>query len=304
MIITDTYLQAVRPTDPARPPPTPIALHDHDDDHYDDVHVDDASDADDDDEDWEGDRDWMTPSELREWKAWKHWRSTNNEQDGNDWQWYEDGWRQSCKQEAHETKASKQKVGCVATKTEDDGGDTAANVENELRDEHEGCLVENEERDGEADEDKKDELGEEPDADQDGVVRTPAPWSSVKGHLANSSRPQRVPGTAWVHPQTGEKLWTCEQTGSTYAAGMGRGPKTRTRGTGSVERCREKWEARQKFGKGKNGKGWGHGGKASTKKEARVAKATVVWVPTRCQAQHVEHGEFVCTIYSKFTFMC
>jgi len=51
MIITDTYLQAVRPTDPARPPPTPIALHDHDDDHYDDVHVDDASDADDDDED-------------------------------------------------------------------------------------------------------------------------------------------------------------------------------------------------------------------------------------------------------------
>ena len=44
--------------------------------------------------------------------------------------------------------------------------------------------------------------------------------------------------------------------------------------------------------------------KASTKKEARVAKATVVWVPTRRQAQHVEHCEFVCTIYSKFTFMC
>ena len=272
MIITDTYLQAVRPTDPARPPPTPIALHDHDDDHYDDVHVDDASDADDDDEDWEGDRDWMTPSELREWKAWKHWRSTNNEQDGNDWQWYEDGWRQSCKQEAHETKASKQKVGCVATKTEDDGGDTAANVENELRDEHEGCLVENEERDGAADEDKKDELGEEPDADQDGVVRTPAPWSSVKGHLANSSRPQRVPGTAWVHPQTGEKLWTCEQTGSTYAAGMGRGPRTRTRGAGSVERCKEKWEARHQFGKGKKCKGWGHGGKCKYKKGGKGGK--------------------------------
>ena len=272
MIITDTYLQAVRPTDPARPPPTPIALHDHDDDHYDDVHVDDASDADDDDEDWEGDRDWMTPSELREWKAWKHWRSTNNEQDGNDWQWYEDGWRQSCKQEAHETKASKQKVGCVATKTEDDGGDTAATVENELRDEHEGCLVENEERDGAADEDKKDELGEEPDADQDGVVRTPAPWSSVKGHLPNSGRPQRVPGTAWVHPQTGEKLWTCEQTGSTYAAGMGRGPRTRTRGAGSVERCKEKWEARHQFGKGKNSKGWGHGGKGKYKKGGKGGK--------------------------------
>ena len=275
MIMTDIYLQAVRPTEPARPPQTPLMIQDHAED-QDQQQADgqghDEDDEDEDEEDWSGQRGWMTPSELREWKAWNHWRSTDTEQDGNDWQLYEDGWRQSCKQEAHQTKAAKQKVGCVATKTEDDGGDTAANVENELRDEHEGCLVENEERDGAADEDKKDELGEEPDADQDGVVRTPAPWSSVKGHLANSSRPQRVPGTAWVHPQTGEKLWTCEQTGSTYAAGMGRGPRTRTRGAGSVERCKEKWEARHQFGKGKNSKGWGHGGKGKYKKGGKGGK--------------------------------
>ena len=39
-----------------------------------------------------------------------------------------------------------------------------------------------------------------------------------------------------------------------------------------MERGREKWEARQKFGKGKNGKGEGKGGKGKGKKGGKGGK--------------------------------
>ena len=48
------------------------------------------------------------------------------------------------------------------------------------------------------------------------VERGPAPWASAKGHLANSSRPQKVPGRSWI-TEDGEKVWTHEESGKTFA---------------------------------------------------------------------------------------
>ena len=48
------------------------------------------------------------------------------------------------------------------------------------------------------------------------VERGPAPWANAKGHLANSSRPQKVPGRSWI-TEDGEKVWTHEESGKTFA---------------------------------------------------------------------------------------
>ena len=51
-----------------------------------------------------------------------------------------------------------------------------------------------------------------------GIRRQAAPWAgNEKGHMANNARTQRVPGRGWV-TDTGEKVWTHEQTGVTYAS--------------------------------------------------------------------------------------
>ena len=55
------------------------------------------------------------------------------------------------------------------------------------------------------------------------IIREPAPWAAGgaaagnRGHICNSMRPQKIPGRSWIHPVTGEKLWTSDEDGRTYA---------------------------------------------------------------------------------------
>ena len=66
-------------------------------------------------------------------------------------------------------------------------------------------------RGGAKPEDKEEEEEEEVE-----VETGPAPWATTKGHLANSERPQKVPGRSWVTAD-GKKVWTHADSGRTFA---------------------------------------------------------------------------------------
>jgi hypothetical protein len=97
----------------------------------------------------------------------------------------------------------------------------------EMRKEASACYKEEgtdkqQEAEGEDEEEVSIEEEEDDEVGEDGVCRKAAPWAAPskfaaeKGHLCNSSRPQKIPGTSWIDPNTGEKLWT-SASGKTYA---------------------------------------------------------------------------------------
>lgn len=73
---------------------------------------------------------------------------------------------------------------------------------------------------------EEEEAEEDPIVDGEVISSTPAPWAPAprhvamasateKGHCANSDRPQKVEGTAWV-TSTGQKVWTHASSGQTF----------------------------------------------------------------------------------------
>jgi hypothetical protein len=287
MIVTYTYLQALRVAEPVGPPPVPAGnqeVHEYDEEaegeevdvEMEVIHEDEDSEEEEDEEEDDGcmevEKEWgmMSPTELREWKEWREWQEHGDGRqkpkaadDGDGWHGKEE------QREWQAAKAERWSSGWDWQDVKDEHG-----YEEEGRKAADGIQRMRNKR--------KIEAGKLPppppppqlQPDHDGICRTAAPWakSNAKaaadiGHLANNNREQRVPGQAWVHPETGEHLWTSEEAGVTFVSGMGRGPGKRTRGQGSVAKAKAKWLAKtatsgsRGSGKGRQTEGGWQGGK-------------------------------------------
>lgn len=152
---------------------------------------------------------WQQPKQEQGWE----WNATKQEQ------WWE--WQQPKQEEWGPKQEPKQEQASSST------GTKTWQRMHEMRREASACYNEGgtEKLQEEEDEDEEEvEIEEEDDDDvgEDGVCRQSAPWAAQnkfaaeKGHLCNSSRPQKIPGTSWIDPKTGEKLWT-SASGKTYA---------------------------------------------------------------------------------------